>query len=99
MLTKRFFKTKNETEVTFEYSSDINNQVELIAEFNNWLPMAMRYSKKHKAFRAKVRLPQNADYQFRYLVNHNIWQNDHKADRYLLNSFGSDNSIVSTFQK
>ncbi len=98
MLTKRFFKTKNEAEVTFEFNSDSNDQVALIAEFNNWQPLAMRYSKKHKAFRAKVRLPKDANYQFRYLVNNQIWQNDHQADRYLLNSFGTDNSVVCTTQ-
>ncbi|WP_440877139.1 isoamylase early set domain-containing protein [Thalassotalea sp. PLHSN55] len=98
MLTKRFFKTKNETEITFEHPGEIDNQVELIAEFNDWQPLAMTYSKKHKAFRAKVRLPKDTDFQFRYLVNNEIWQNDHQADRYLLNSFGTDNSVVSTSQ-
>ena len=98
MLSKRFFKTKDETEVTFEYNSDVQDEVELVAEFNNWQPLAMSYSKKHKAFRAKVRLPKNENFQFRYLINKEIWQNDHQADRYLLNSFGTDNSVVSTIQ-
>lgn len=98
MLSKRFFKTKNETEVTFEFNSSVDNEVALVGEFNNWQPLAMSYSKKHKAFRAKVRLPKDCDYQFRYLVNNEIWQNDHQADRYLLNSFGTDNSVVSTAQ-
>lgn len=98
MLTKRFFKTKNETEVTFEFNSNVDDHVELIAEFNNWQPLAMQYSKKYKAFRTKVRLPKNSNYQFRYLVNKEVWQNDHQADKYLLNSFGTDNSVVSTAQ-
>lgn len=96
MLIKRFFKTKNETEVTFEFSSDANDSVELVADFNDWQPKAMKYSKKHGSFRTKVRLAKNMDFQFRYLVNHHMWQNDHNADKYLLNSFGTDNSIVST---
>lgn len=100
MLTKRFFKTNHETEVAFEHNSDVSNRVALIAEFNNWQPVSMQYSKKYKAFRTKVRLPINCDYQFRYLINNQVWQNDHQADRYLINRFGIDNSIVSfTFVK
>ena len=98
MLTKRFFRTKNEAEVTFEFVCNKNDDVELLGEFNNWQPQTMKYHKKDRVFRTKVRLPKDNSFQFRYLVNKNSWQNDHHADKYQLNCFGSDNSIVSTFQ-
>ncbi len=98
MLTKRFFKTKNEAEVTFEHACPAQDQVSLVAEFNNWQPISMKYNKKDKVFRTKVRLEKDSDFAFRYLVNGTDWQNDHAADQYLPNVFGSDNSIVSTYQ-
>lgn len=97
MLKKRVFKTKNEVEITFEHSSEPQDVVQLVAEFNNWQPLEMTYSKKYKVFRTAIRLPKDNDFQFRYLVNEKEWQNDHQADRYLMNPYGTDNSVVSTY--
>ena len=97
MLKKRIFKTKNEVEITFEHVSESHNKVELVADFNSWQPVKMVYSKKFKVFRASIRLPKNGQFQFRYLVNKVQWQNEHMADSYFNNDFGSDNSVVSTF--
>lgn len=96
MLTKKFYKTKGEAEVTFEFSRDNVSSVSLVAEFNDWQPMEMTYSKKLKVFRAKVRLPKDSDFHFRYLLDENEWENDAQADKYLPNAFGTENSVVST---
>lgn len=96
MLTKKFYKTKDEAEVTFEFGCDDVSSVALVAEFNDWQPMEMSYSKKLKVFRAKVRLPKDNDFHFRYLINNNKWVNDEQADKYLSNGFGTENSVVST---
>lgn len=96
MLTKKFFKTKDEAEVTFEFFKDGSESVALIAEFNDWQPVAMKYVKKDNVFRARVRLPKDTEYHFRYLVNDTQWENDFAADAYIPNSFGTDNSVVST---
>ncbi|MFT7682240.1 MAG: 1,4-alpha-glucan branching enzyme [Moritella dasanensis] len=104
MLKKRFFKTKAEADVTFEFACDTNNAllssdtVELFCDFNDWQALPMKYIKKEKVFRAKVRLPENKQFHFRYLINSNEWHNDHKADLYLPNTFGTDNSVVSTLR-
>lgn len=104
MLKKRFFKTKAEADVTFEFAGDTNNvllssdTVELFCDFNDWQALPMKYIKKEKVFRAKVRLPENKRFHFRYLINSNEWHNDHKADLYLPNTFGTDNSVVSTLR-
>lgn len=97
MLTKKFYKTKDEAEVTFEFSRDDVDSVSLVAEFNDWQPMEMTYSKKLKTFRTKVRLPKDGDFHFRYLLNDTEWENDSAADNYLPNEFGTDNSVVSTY--
>ena len=96
MLTKKFFKTKDEAEVTFEFSrSDVLAAV-LVADFNDWQAVEMKFNKKTKSFKTKVRLPKGEVFHFRYLLNGTEWENDYKADQYLPNEFGSENSVVIT---
>lgn len=96
MLTKKFFKTKDEAEITFEFSRDDVESVALVAEFNDWQPLEMKFNKKEKAFRTKVRLPKDGQFQFKYLLNGSEWENDSQADQYIANSFGSEDSVVLT---
>lgn len=96
MLTKKFFKTNNEAEVTFQFSRNDVESVSLIAEFNDWQPIHMKFNKKEKAFRTKVRLPKDAQFQFKYLLNGTEWENDYQADKYTPNSFGTEDSVVLT---
>ncbi|MDX1301389.1 isoamylase early set domain-containing protein [Photobacterium sp.] len=96
MIKKRFFKTKDEVEVTFEWpKGDINN-IALAADFNQWQATPMKLNKKTKTYNVKVRLPKNQSYQFRYIINESLWENDPKADGYIKNNYGDDNSILST---
>ena len=96
MLKKKFFKTKNEAEITFEFSAEKNKSVALVADFNQWEPVKMKFVKKDKVFRTKVRLPKNEVFHFRYLLDNQQWENDHRADEYMPNPFGSDNSVLKT---
>ncbi|MGL1956330.1 MAG: isoamylase early set domain-containing protein [Colwellia sp.] len=96
MLKKKSFKTKNETEITFEFSREDADSVALVAEFNDWQPVSMNFNKKDRVFRTKVRLPKDKSFHFRYLINEQEWENDHQADDYISNPFGSDNSVVVT---
>jgi 1,4-alpha-glucan branching enzyme len=98
MLNKRFFKTKDEVEVTFEFSHKPAETVALVGEFNNWQPVEMKKIKKTGAFKTKLRLPKNSQFQFRYLVNGSEWENDDAADAYWQNEHGTDNSVVDTHQ-
>jgi len=96
MLSKRFFKTKEETEVTFEFAHPEADKVALVAEFNDWQPVPMTFVKKDKVFRAKTRLPKDRVFHFRYLINDEKWENDYQADAYQPNCFGSEDSVVYT---
>ncbi|MBQ4833448.1 isoamylase early set domain-containing protein [Pseudoalteromonas sp. MMG010] len=96
MLNKRFFKTKDEAEITFEFSHPEATEVSLIGEFNEWEPKPMKLNKKLGVFKYKQRLPIDKEFTFRYLVNGEIWDNDHQADNYVANEFGSENSVVNT---
>ncbi|MCP5100054.1 MAG: 1,4-alpha-glucan branching protein [Chloroflexi bacterium] len=100
MLKKKFFKTKDECEVTFEVALPEANEVVLIGEFNDWAPIQMKKAKaKNAPFRVKVRIPKDGKFQFRYFVNAQAWHNDDAADAYCSNEHGSDNSVVSTFSE
>ena len=98
MLTKKFFKTKEEAEITFEFDRNDVTSVSLCADFNNWQAIEMKFNKKTKSFKTKVKLPKDKVFHFKYLLNNTEWENDDKADQYLPNEFGSDNSVVSTIQ-
>lgn len=96
MLNKRFFKTKDEAEVTFEFSHPEAEQVCLLAEFNDWQPVNMTLNKKQGVFKYKQRLPVDKQFHFRYLINGKLWDNDSQADDYAANTFGTQNGIVNT---
>ncbi|MCA9940747.1 MAG: isoamylase early set domain-containing protein [Anaerolineales bacterium] len=96
MLQKRFFKTKDECEVTFQFTPEDADQVVLVCEQNGWNPIPMTQNKAG-AFRAKVRLPKGGEYQFRYLVDGVSWYNDEAADAYRPNEHGGDNGVVFTY--
>jgi 1,4-alpha-glucan branching enzyme len=97
VLAKRFFKTKDEVEVTFEVDRPDLDSVDLVADAFDWQPMALKRADRGKGpFRIRVRLPKDGAVQFRYLFNRGHWENDEAADAYWPNDRGSDNSVVLT---
>ena len=95
MMQKKFFKTKDECEVTFEVKVENADQVALVSEHNGWQPIEMKQA-KDGPFRTKVRLPKEEQFQFRYLVDGQEWRNDEAADAYLANEHGTENSVIFT---
>jgi hypothetical protein len=94
MLKKKYVKSKDEFEVTFELPSEAG-EATLLCSANGWEPVAMKKSKG--TFTAKLRLPANGRFQYRYLIDGNEWANDEHADGYMPNEFGGTNSIVETY--
>ncbi|WP_162047805.1 isoamylase early set domain-containing protein [Vibrio taketomensis] len=98
MINKRFFKTKDEVEVTFEMPQECADQsVALVADFLDWQPALMKKVAKSQSFKFKTRLPKGQQFEFRYLVDNERWINDPKADQYKPNVFGEDNGLVNTY--
>jgi len=95
-MKKKFFKTKDECEVTFEHTTDAGQKVALVSEANGWQPVEMKKRTKDGAFVTRVRLPKEGQFQFRYLIDEQTWENDTAADGYVANEFGGQNSIVDT---
>ena len=96
MIKKRFFKTKDECEITFEYDAEVE-KVALVADHNDWEPIKMKKRKKDGVFYTRVRVPKEDELQFRYLVNGEDWVNDDEADSYVTNEHGSQNSVINTY--
>ncbi|MCG3723943.1 isoamylase early set domain-containing protein [Vibrio cincinnatiensis] len=99
MITKRFFKTKNEVEVTFEVEVPQNTvSVALVADFLDWQPQPMKKVAKSNIYKFKTRLPKESQFQYRYLLDEQEWMNDTQADAYVANEFGEDNCVLCTAQ-
>ncbi len=97
-LKKQFSKTKPVCKVTFSLPKEAimtGNQVMVLGEFNNWDPSKGVRMKATKAgYSAAMELEAGRDYQFRYLIDNNTWENDWAADAYVPSPFGVDNSVV-----
>jgi len=96
MLKKKYFKTKDECEVTFELDSVDAESVALVTEVNGWQPLQMTKRRKDGVYYAKMRLPKESEFQFRYLVDGKSWINDSAADAYASNEFGGENGVIIT---
>ncbi|MFC3024157.1 isoamylase early set domain-containing protein [Vibrio zhugei] len=97
MINKRFFKTRDEVEVTFDIEvPDTASQVAIVADFLDWEPQPMKKVPKSHHFKFKTRLPKDGQFQFRYLMNDQTWVNDPVADSYIPNGYGEENCLVYT---
>ncbi len=96
-LRKKFLKSKPLCKVSFDLNSDRFDQeinsVEVLGDFNGWEPISMR--KVKGSFTRTVDLETGKDYQFRYRLNGEIWENDEAADAYISNGISGDNSVLS----
>ncbi len=95
-LRKKYLKSKPVCKVSFDFPGDRMEeevkQVELMASFNNWQPIQLRKSKGQ--FTRTFDLEAGANYEFRYRINGEIWENDEAADAYQANGIDGDNSVV-----
>jgi len=98
-MKKRFLKTKPVCKVTFELPQEAARgarKVALVGEFNDWdgdsTPMKRR---KDGSYSITLDLPADREYQFKYLIDGDCWENDWQADKYLPSRMGDcDNSVV-----
>jgi 1,4-alpha-glucan branching enzyme len=98
-LKKQFLKSKPECKVTFSLPKKAvgkAKKVVLVGEFNNWSETAMPMKKmKDGSASISLNLPTGREYQYRYLIDGKMWENDWKADKYVPSSIpGVENSVV-----
>jgi 1,4-alpha-glucan branching enzyme len=69
----------------------------LVGDFNNWSITANPLKQDSDGgWSTSITLDAGRTYQYRYFANGQEWHNDWKADGYVPNEHGSDNSVVST---
>lgn len=97
MLKKQYYKGGNKCRVWFYLPSQVEAEsAHLVGDFNDWDmkadPMKV---KKDGTFYTAVTLETGQEYQFRYLLDNQRWENDWDADAYKTNELGTENSVVS----
>jgi 1,4-alpha-glucan branching enzyme len=99
-LKKKPLKSKPVCKVTFTLAKEQAKgaaNVHLVGEFNGWEigNTAMR-KQKDGSFTTTVDLPTGREYQFRYLIDGDVWISDPEADKYAFSPFGDcENSVVT----
>lgn len=86
-MKKQISKTGKKCAVTFSLPAEAvggAKEVYLLGDFNAWdrsNPIVLQ-RKKDGSFEKKVTLPVGEEYQFRYFIDQERWENDPGADRY-----------------
>ncbi|MCO6487398.1 MAG: isoamylase early set domain-containing protein [Phaeodactylibacter sp.] len=99
MIKKQFLKSKPVCKATFTLpveAAPAARTVEVVGDFNDWnTEQAITMKKQKDVFKAVVELESGKEYQFRYLIDGQAWENDWEADAYVSTPYGVDNSVVS----
>jgi 1,4-alpha-glucan branching enzyme len=97
-LKKQYLKNGSLCKVTFSLPGEIAKVVttaHLVGDFNDWDASATPMKKlKNGTFTVALTLRCNEEYQFRYFLDGLRWENDWKADKYVPNAYGNENSVV-----
>lgn len=99
MLTKSFSKTKPVCKVTFTLPIEAakgGKDVRVLGDFNNWSwEKGAKMKAGKEAFSTALELEAGKSYQFRYLIDNHVWENDWAADDYATAALGMTNSVVN----
>ncbi|MCZ2100063.1 MAG: isoamylase early set domain-containing protein [Chitinophagales bacterium] len=96
-IVKKYQATKGNYKVTFSYpATEGIKEVQVLGDFNNWNSNEAPKLKKVKGdFTASVELNAGNSYEFKYLVNGSVWENDQQADQLVPGFYGALNGVVS----
>jgi len=97
-MPKKIFDPESNTyEVTFTLPAEVHAEIAcLCADFNTWDKTALPIEGlEDGSFQLKIRLDSGRRYHFRYFLDHERWENDWKADAYVPNEFGSEDSVLN----
>ncbi len=98
MVKKQYLKNKPLCKVTFslplEAAPDAT-EVKLLGDFNNWdWEKGITMKLTNAEYTVMIELETGRQYEFRYLIDNYIWENDWEADGYTPTPYGVYNSIV-----
>ena len=80
--------------VRFELSAEPGSQVFVAGTFNNWNPTAnpLKDNPDSRHFKAALRVPIGT-HEYKFVVN-GVWHMDPKCREWVLNGYGSLNSVL-----
>ena len=97
-IKKEYLTRKDVCKVTFrlpKVAAPGARNVSIVGDFNEWNIYASPMKKLQGGdFTITLELKPGKEYQFRYLIDDNRWENDWNADKYVKGPFGSDNSVI-----
>lgn len=97
-IEKKYLKSKPVCKVKFvapEPLTRSSKHIFLAGEFNDWKFEKNRLRKqKNGTYSTTVDLATGSEYQYRFVIDSEKWENDYDADRYVPNDLGVDNSVV-----
>lgn len=97
-LKKQYVKSKSTCKVTFRLPKDAApdaKTVTIVGDFNNWNVTETPMKKlKNGDFTLTLELPCDREYNFRYLIDANRWEQDWFADKHIPGDNDIDNSVV-----
>jgi len=96
--TKKYLKN-GICKVTFRLQKEAApdaREVAIVGDFNEWdQGQTFMTRLKNGDFKATLDIPAGKEYRFRYFIDGSRWENDWQADKYVLNDFGCDDSVLS----
>lgn len=100
MITKKKYTKKDHLcKVTFRVPKEATmgaNSIAVVGDFNNWSHKDNLMKKlRNGEFTLDLDLKADREYQFRYLLDEKVWENDWQADKYIRSEFGNcENSVI-----
>lgn len=96
MPEKRILPERGVVEVTFTMPAEVGaGRIELVGDFTNWNAVDMK-RQQDGGWALTLELPPGRRYEYRYRIDEARWENDWRADEYVANQHGQDNSVVVT---
>ena len=95
---KKYLKSKPVCKVKFvapEPLAKESKKIYLAGDFNGWQYQETLLKKqKNGSLATTLNLDTGGEYQYRYVLDGERWENDYDADKYVPSSVGVDNSVV-----
>jgi 1,4-alpha-glucan branching enzyme len=99
-IKKQYLKSKPVCKLTFRVTKEQAQNadtVKIVGDFNEWNKEVEPMNKlKSGDFTQTLNLDAGAEYQFKYLINDTVWENEAEADKEIPNGIveGEFNSVV-----
>ncbi len=95
---KKYLKSKPVCKVKFIAPTELAKEAKkiyLAGEFNGWkFEETIMRKQKNGSYATTIDLPVESEYQYRYVLDGERWENDYDADKYVPSEVGVENSVV-----